>query len=196
MASASLRFEDRLDGNSNFLSWKVRVTLLLEENDLWDVVKDVVTSPTDPQQVASHKKEVKAMQAIMDAIKDHLIPHISKNKMTKEMFNALVGLYQSVNINKKMILRNKFISIEMTISDSITSYLMKVMQIRDQLAVVGEKVADAKLMNMALNGFLASWEPFVKGICACENLPSFERLWDDCIHEESSDGVKGQQEGW
>jgi hypothetical protein len=34
MATASLRFEDRLDGASNFLSWKVRVTLLLEENDL------------------------------------------------------------------------------------------------------------------------------------------------------------------
>jgi hypothetical protein len=29
-----LRFEDRLDGVLNFLSWKVRVTLLLEENDL------------------------------------------------------------------------------------------------------------------------------------------------------------------
>jgi hypothetical protein len=42
MAFASLRFEDRLVGASNFLSWKVRVTLLLEKNDLWDIVKDVV----------------------------------------------------------------------------------------------------------------------------------------------------------
>jgi hypothetical protein len=48
MASTSLRFHDRLDGASNFLSWKVRVTLLLEENDLWDIVKNVATSPTDP----------------------------------------------------------------------------------------------------------------------------------------------------
>jgi hypothetical protein len=47
MASTSLRFEDRLDGASNFLSWKVRVTLLLEENHLWDIVKDVVPLPTD-----------------------------------------------------------------------------------------------------------------------------------------------------
>jgi hypothetical protein len=127
MASASLRFEDRLDGASNFLSWKVRVTLLLEENDLWDIVKDVVPSPTDPQQLAAHKKkEVKAKRMIMDAIKDHLIPHISEKKMAKEMFDALVSLYQSENINRKMILRNKLRSIEMTRSDSVTSYLMKV----------------------------------------------------------------------
>ena len=48
MASTSLRFEDRLDDASNLLSWKVRVTLLLEENDLWDNVKNVATLPIDP----------------------------------------------------------------------------------------------------------------------------------------------------
>jgi hypothetical protein len=44
MAYTRLKFEDRLNGALNFLSWKVRVTLLLEENDLWDIVKDVVSS--------------------------------------------------------------------------------------------------------------------------------------------------------
>jgi hypothetical protein len=83
----------------------------------------------------------------------------------------------------------------MTRSDSVTSYLMKVTQICDQLATVGEKVADAELVNMALNGFLASWEPFVKGICACENLPNFERLWDDCIQEETRMESKASKKG-
>jgi hypothetical protein len=84
-----------------------------------------------------------------------------------------------------MILQNKPGSIEMTRSDSITSYLIKSMQIRDQLAIVGKTVAYAELVNMALNGFPTSWEPFVKGICACEHLPNFERLWDDCIQEKT-----------
>jgi hypothetical protein len=53
---------------------------------------------------------------------------------------------------------------------------MKVTQVHDQLAAVGEKVADAELLNMTLNGFPASWEPFVKGICACEILPNFGKL--------------------
>jgi hypothetical protein len=47
MESTSLRFEDRLDGASNFLSWKVRVTLLLEDNDLWDIFKDISTPLID-----------------------------------------------------------------------------------------------------------------------------------------------------
>jgi hypothetical protein len=94
-----------------------------------------------------------------------------------------------------MILRNKLRSIEMTRSDSVTSYLMKVMQICDQLATVGEKVADAELVNMALNGFPTSWEPFVKGICARENLPNFERLWDDYIQEETQMESKANKKG-
>jgi hypothetical protein len=48
---------------------------------------------------------------ILDAIKDHLIAHVSKKKTTKETFDALVSLYQSQNINRKMILWNKLRSI-------------------------------------------------------------------------------------
>ena len=73
----------------------------------------------------------------------------------------------------------------MTRLDTITSYLMKITQIHDQLTIVGEKVEDAELVNVALNGFPASRKPFVKGICTRENLHEFERLWNDCIQEET-----------
>jgi hypothetical protein len=48
MAETNLIFEYILDCASNLLPWKFRVTFLLEENDLWDIVMDVVPSPTDP----------------------------------------------------------------------------------------------------------------------------------------------------
>jgi hypothetical protein len=68
----------------------VRVTLLLEDNDLWDIIKDVVALPTDLQQwVAHNKREVKAKPMILDAIKDHLISHVFEKKTLKEMFDAL-----------------------------------------------------------------------------------------------------------
>jgi hypothetical protein len=76
----------------------------------------------------------------LDAVKDHLIPHLSEKKMTKEMFDALVGLFQSDNLNRKMILRNKLRSVQMSRSDNITSYFMRITQVCDQLATIGEKV--------------------------------------------------------
>ena len=77
---------------------------------------------------------------IMDVLNDNLIPYISKKNTIKEMLNAMVILYQSENINMKMILSNNIRFVEMTVLDIVTSYLMKVIQICDQHKIVGEKV--------------------------------------------------------
>jgi hypothetical protein len=66
-------------------------------------------------------------------------------------------------------------------ADTIAGYLTRITQIRDQLATIGEAVEDTKLVNVTLNCFPESWEPFVQGICAREKLSNFESLWTDCI---------------
>jgi hypothetical protein len=94
-----------------------------------------------------------------------------------------------------MVLRNKLRSIHMSRFDNFTSYFMRITQTRDQLVANGEKVDEAQLVNVALNGFTKSWEPFFKGICAREKLPYWQRLWDDYIQEETREGSKaGKQE--
>jgi len=121
-----------------------------------------VFPPTDPQDLAVHrKKEIKAKWMFLDVMKDHLIPQLSEKKTAKEMFDALVSLFQSENINKKMILRSRLRSIEISSLDTVTNYPIKVTQLWDQLAVVGEKVEDTELVNLALNGFPSSWHVFV-----------------------------------
>jgi hypothetical protein len=45
MELTNLRFDDRLDGASNFLSWKVTVTLLLEENDIKILSRTLLLRP-------------------------------------------------------------------------------------------------------------------------------------------------------
>jgi uncharacterized protein YehS (DUF1456 family) len=94
MATTSLRFEDRSDGASNFLSWKTRVNLDLKECDLWEIMDKVVFPLTDPQDLEAHnKKEIKAKLVILDLVKNHLIPHLSEHNMAKYMFDSMVGLF-------------------------------------------------------------------------------------------------------
>jgi len=109
MASTGLRVEDSFDGSSNFLSWKERVTLVLKEYDLLELVEKVVSPPTYPTTLEAHEKEIKDERVILDSMKDNLIPHLSEKKMTKEMLDAMVSLFQSTNLNRKMVLRNKLI---------------------------------------------------------------------------------------
>jgi hypothetical protein len=39
MVATVLRFEDRLDGVSNYSLWKERIMLVLMENRIWEFVK-------------------------------------------------------------------------------------------------------------------------------------------------------------
>jgi hypothetical protein len=115
MVATGLRFEDRLEGASNFVPWKARVTLVLMENGLWEFANTKVTPPMDPKDLAAHElKDVKARRIILDAVKDHLIPHISEKKSAREMFVALTNLFQSNNTNRKMVLREKLRDTKMT----------------------------------------------------------------------------------
>ena len=107
MTSVGLKTEDRLDGAANFFSWKYRILLVLKENELWEeVVRNTttntitITPSTNAALLAAfNKKDIKAMRIILDAVKDHDIPHISAKDHVHEMWTALTGLFASTNEN-------------------------------------------------------------------------------------------------
>ena len=86
-----LRVEDRLEGATNFSPWKARISLILEENEQWDIVHSTTTNPVVVPVDATYKatfmkRDVKARRVILDAVKDHVIPHISAKDHAFENF--------------------------------------------------------------------------------------------------------------
>ena len=104
--TTNLRVEDRLDGVDNFISWKHRILLILEENDLLHYVKEDTLEPKEEAKAKYKKNMAKAKIILFDSIKDHLIPHVSELKTPKEMFKALRRLYERKNTNRKLLLRH------------------------------------------------------------------------------------------
>ena len=96
-----IRFEDQLEGVSNYLQWKVWISTVLWENKLWPHVSTVVTVPfSDPITLHLHEmKEARDQRIILDGVKDHLIPHLGKKTSAKEMWDTLKGLYEAKNEN-------------------------------------------------------------------------------------------------
>ena len=175
--------EDRLEGASNFNSWKAKILFILEDNELEGHLKD------PPEEIFDYTKfnkcERRAKRIIIDSVKDHLIPHISRLESAKKMFDALVELFESKNSSRMLTLRNQLRCISMSSSDSINSYLMKISQYRDHLAAIEDPVNDKELVTITLNGLPTFWEPFIQGVCARDKLPSFDKLWADDVQEES-----------
>jgi hypothetical protein len=105
-----------------------------------------------------------------------------------DIVNITQTNHQSSNENRKMVLREKLKGIKMTKTENVNTYLTKITQVRDELGVVGEVIVDNKLVRTSLNGVSKQWVVFVEGIFARENLPKWDRLWDNFIQEETRRG--------
>ena len=98
--STSTKLVDKLEGVENFCSWKYRIAIILEENDLAKFIKENVLEPEKDASKEKYKKDmIKAKRIIADSIKDHLIPQVSSKNTPKYMFDALTRMYEGKNIN-------------------------------------------------------------------------------------------------
>ena len=92
-----------------------------------------------------------------------------------------------------MALKDKLHNVKMNKDESVTSYLTRVAQVKDELATVGETVSESELVRIALKRFTKQWEVFVKCIVGREKLSDWSRLWDDFTQEEIQEGALGDQ---
>ena len=87
-----------------------------------------------------------------------------------------------------MVLQERMRNTKMAKGGGVVPYLTRLTQIRDGLGAVGSKTDDEELVWIALNGFSKPWDTFVKGVVPRENLPDWQRLWDDFVQEKTRMG--------
>ena len=102
--------------------------------------------------------DINAMSIIVDSIKDHLIPYISHIDSSKKMYNARTNLFSVINVGQGMSLKNELCDMNMNDDDIITSYFVKISQLRDQLQAIEEIISKEELVNIVLNGLPKTWD--------------------------------------
>ena len=60
---------------------------------------------------------------------------------------------------------------------------------RDELVAVGEVVPNAELVQTTMNRVSKPWAVFVEALVARENLPTWDRICDDFVQEETQRGL-------
>jgi hypothetical protein len=113
-----------------------------------------------------------------------VVPHLSGKAEAKDMWKALSDSYKNKNENRVIDLRKQLRGTKMAEGEGVIPYLTRITQIRDELAIVGEKTEDLKLVCIALDGFTKSWDVFARGVVAREKILDWQQLWDDFVQEE------------
>jgi hypothetical protein len=79
---------------------------------------------------------------------------------------------------------------KMNDDDNITSYLVRISQLRDQLQAIEEIISEKELVNIVLNGLPKTWDAFAASMNTRKEYPTFEELWTCCAQEESRISAK------
>jgi hypothetical protein len=173
-----MKSENKLDGASNFRAWKTRIDLILAKNKVLDIMKGNIVK------LEFEEGEEK------DFIKDHLIPYISHLDSLKNMYDALTNIFSVRNIGKVMSLKNELRNMKMNDDDNITSYFVRISQLRDQLQATEEITSEKELVNIVLNGLPKTWDAFSSSMNTRKEYLTFEELWTCCAQEESRINAK------
>jgi hypothetical protein len=92
------------------------------------------------------------------------------------MYDVLKNMFESNNTNKSLTLKHQLQNLKMTKDDTITTFFMKISEIRYQLDAIGETITDKELVMITLNAFPSHWEPFIQSINGRVDLPRFDCL--------------------
>jgi hypothetical protein len=101
------------------------------------------------------------------------------------MYDALTNLFSFRNIGQVMSLKNELCDMKMNDDDIMTSYLVRISQLRDQLQAIEEIISERELVNIVLNGIPKTWDAFSTIMNTRKEHPTFEELWTCCAQEES-----------
>lgn len=92
----------KLNGR-NYFHWSIQMQVLFESQDLWGIIEDGISEPTNPTVLTGQqtnelkemkKKDKRALFLIYQAIDENIFERISSSKTSKEAWDLLFKSYR------------------------------------------------------------------------------------------------------
>lgn len=153
--TAGLPAIEKLDGTSNYASWKFLMELYLVHDDLWEYtsVTPVVTD------VQGTKKDQKARAKICLSVKPQCLVHVRSAKNSKEAWEALKNAFEDKGLNNRCRLLSRLVSLKLEQFMTVREYVTSVLTTAQELSDIGKEVDDELLAALLLQGLTQEFQP-------------------------------------
>lgn len=166
MSLTNLKIE-KLQGSSNFHTWKFAVTNVLEIEDLEKCILDVGTG-------ADAAKLKKAKNILSLSVDQTIFVHIQNCKSPLEIWNTLKRMYEDKGLARKIGLLRNLISIRLESCTNMQDYVDKIVSTSNKLTGVGFDISDEWMGAILLAGLSEDYRPLILGIEASEKKISLK----------------------
>jgi hypothetical protein len=175
----------KLNG-TNYRSWAQQLEWILDEKDLWELVKGEETKPVvaiveerstsgsrtaadDNKLVAWTKKSKKARAIIGSSVTADVMVHLEGLESPVEMWQTLADLYNPKTRTTLLQTVRQFMTVTME-DDDMEKHLTKVKRLKRQVEEQGEKIADTVYNGILLNSIPDTYNVTVSILESQDNL--------------------------
>jgi len=147
--------------NANYQTWKFKMELLLTKEKLWNVVTD------DPPDPVTDEWSIKAKQAqatIGLLLEDSQLHIIRKETTSKATWTAVQRYHEKSTMSSKVSLLKKICALELRDDGDMSEHLADMEDLVDQLASLGEPLAEHLTVALMLSSLPDSYDTRIKAL--------------------------------
>ena len=182
----------KLEGDSNWMTWKVQIKHLLLDRDLWGHVDGTARCANDATvkvKVEFKKMNQKALTAIVLSISPTLIPLVQLCQTPEEAWKALQEQFEKSTLMAKLHLRKKYFRLEMSEGTSAERHMREMREITDCLSAMGSSISEDDQVMTLLASLPSSYGSLVTTLGAQVSKLTWSLVQGIILDEETRRGV-------
>ncbi|GKD59414.1 zinc finger, CCHC-type containing protein, partial [Tanacetum coccineum] len=133
---------------TNYTTWAIRMQIILEANDLWEMIE-----PNNKTQ-ADNRKDKTAIAFLYQALPEEQLLQITKHKTAKAIWDALKTRHlgeDRVQQARLQTLKSEFEMLHMKEDETIDTFTAKLTTLVNKAASLGHTMKDEELVRKLLN---------------------------------------------
>ncbi|KAJ0181515.1 hypothetical protein K1T71_003600 [Dendrolimus kikuchii] len=160
VGASSFNFE-KLNGISNYGTWKFLMRIYLIHEDLWDCIEE---SSANTPIVTDERKQQKALAKICLMILPSSLSHVRDAKTGHDAWRRLQKAYEDRGLCRKLGLLRTLFGLKLEQFKSMENYLMQVCDINQQLCDINYAIEDDFLAVLMLSGLPTDYDPLIMAL--------------------------------
>ena len=189
----------KLEGESNWLTWKFQMRHLLLDRELWGHVDGSTKLKVDANAVETaefNRKNQKAMTTIVMAVSQSVVSLIQSCEGPVDLWKVLCSNFEKNSLMAKLMLLKRYHMMEMTEGSSVEKFVREMNEITDRLSAMGAPVSAEDQVLILLGSLPASYRPLVTTLGAQQTKLDMITVKNAILEEEmrgkGHDGTTGK----
>ena len=172
---------------ANYPTWKVQCRMILMKYGVWKIVEGTEVAPPHENQVALNKfneRRDKALSTIVLAVDPSLLYLLGDPQDPVEVWRILSDQFQAKTWANKLTLRRKLFSLKLRENQSVHDHIKSMVEIFDELAVIGYPVEEEDRVVQILTSLPESYNMIVTAFEASPEVPKLAVVTERLLNEE------------